>query len=157
MHRRCLFVRRLHNVQRRTRSVAIAQRTELSRAFGGRFYFCQFFGSQSRGCGLGAEAGPPRHWRTSRTAASNLRRAGIAESVIMKIGVGRPADAAELVLAELWAVRYALLNLFHAAADAVSEGGQPSPDSVLKIRDQADARKLHQVRRLLEEFFAREG
>ena len=28
----------------------------------------------------------------------------------------RPADPAELVLAEVWAVRYALLNLFHAAA-----------------------------------------
>jgi hypothetical protein len=69
----------------------------------------------------------------------------------------RPADPAELVLSELWAVRYALLNLFHAAAEAVSEGRQLSPDSVLKIRDQADARKLQQARRLLEEFFAREG
>jgi hypothetical protein len=29
----------------------------LSRAFGGSFQFSQFFGSQSRGCGLGAEAG----------------------------------------------------------------------------------------------------
>ena len=29
----------------------------LSRAFGGSFYFSQFFGSQSRGRGLGAEAG----------------------------------------------------------------------------------------------------
>ncbi len=69
----------------------------------------------------------------------------------------RPADPAELVLSELWAVRYALLNLFHAAAEAVSEGRQLSPDSVLKIRDQADARKLQQARRLLEEFFAREA
>jgi ribosomal protein L22 len=69
----------------------------------------------------------------------------------------RPADPAELVLAEVWAVRYALLNLFHAAAEAAAEGRQLSPDSVLKIRDQADARKLHQARKLLEEFFAREG
>jgi hypothetical protein len=69
----------------------------------------------------------------------------------------RPADLAELVLAELWAVRYALLNLFHAAAEAAAEGRQLSPDSVLKIRDHADARKLHQARKLLEEFFAREG
>jgi uncharacterized protein (DUF1778 family) len=69
----------------------------------------------------------------------------------------RPADPSELVLAELWAVRYALLNLFHAAAEAASEGRQLSPDSVLTIRDQADARKLHQARKLLEEFFAREG
>ena len=29
----------------------------LSRSFGGSFYFCQFLGSQSRGRGLGAEAG----------------------------------------------------------------------------------------------------
>jgi hypothetical protein len=69
----------------------------------------------------------------------------------------RAADPTELVLAELWAVRYALLNLFHAAAEAASEGRQLLPDSVLKIRDQADARKLHQARKLLEEFFAREG
>ena len=68
-----------------------------------------------------------------------------------------PADPTELVLAELWAVRYALLNLFHAAAEAAAEGRQLLPDSVLKIRDQADARKLHQARKLLEEFFAREG
>ncbi len=69
----------------------------------------------------------------------------------------RPADPAELVLAEVWAVRYALLNLFHAAAEAAAEGRQLSPDSVLKIRDQGDARKLHQARKLFEEFFAREG
>jgi len=68
-----------------------------------------------------------------------------------------PADPAELVLAEVWAVRYTLLNLFHAASQAASEGRQLSPDSVLEIRDQADARKLHQARKLLEEFFAREG
>ena len=69
----------------------------------------------------------------------------------------RPADPAELVLAEVWAVRYALLNLFHAASQAASEGRQLSPDSVLTIRNQADARKLHQARKLLEEFIAREG
>ena len=69
----------------------------------------------------------------------------------------RPVDPAELLLAEVWAVRYTLLNLFHAASQAASEGRQLSPDSVLTIRDQADARKLHQARKLLEEFFAREG
>jgi hypothetical protein len=68
----------------------------------------------------------------------------------------RPADPVELVLAEVWAVRYTLLNVFHAAAEAAAEGRQLLPDSVLKIRDQADARKLHQARKLLEEFFARE-
>jgi hypothetical protein len=69
----------------------------------------------------------------------------------------RPVDPAELVLAEIWAVRYTLLNLFHAAAGAATEGRQLSPDSVLTIRDQADARKLQQARKLLEEFFARDG
>jgi hypothetical protein len=69
----------------------------------------------------------------------------------------RPADPAELLLAELWAVRYALLNLFHAAAQAALENRQLSPDSVLKIREQADTRKLHQARKLLDDFLAREG
>jgi hypothetical protein len=69
----------------------------------------------------------------------------------------RPADPAELVLAEIWAVRYTLLNLFHAASQAASEGRQLSPDSVLTIRDQADARKLQQARKLLDDFFARES
>lgn len=68
----------------------------------------------------------------------------------------RPADPAELVLAEVWALRYALLNLFHAAAQAASEGRQLLPDSILKIRDQADARKLQQARKLLEDYLAPE-
>jgi hypothetical protein len=54
-------------------------------------------------------------------------------------------------------VRYALLNLFHAAAEAAAEGRQLLPDSVLNIRDQADARKLQQARKLLDDFFAREA
>jgi len=65
-------------------------------------------------------------------------------------------DPAELVLAEVWAMRYALLNLFHAAAQAASEGRQLLPDSILKIRDQADERKLQQARKLLADFFAPE-
>jgi Mobilization protein NikA len=69
----------------------------------------------------------------------------------------RPADPVELVLAEVWAVRYTLLNLLHAAAGAAAEGRQLSPDSVLNIRDQADGRKLQQARKLLDDFFAREG
>ncbi|MGO9345721.1 MAG: hypothetical protein ACLPZJ_04935, partial [Terriglobales bacterium] len=39
----------------------------------------------------------------------------------------------------------------------IAEGRQLLPDSVLKIRDQGDARKLDQARKLLDEFFAREG
>jgi hypothetical protein len=69
----------------------------------------------------------------------------------------RPADPADLLLAEVWALRYVLLNLFHAAAQAAAEGRQLLPDSILKIRDQADARKLQQARKLLEDFFTPEG
>jgi mobilization protein NikA len=69
----------------------------------------------------------------------------------------RPADPAELLLAEVWAVRYALLSLFHAGALATSEGKVLLPDSILKIRDQADTRKLQQARKLLAEFVASEG
>ena len=68
----------------------------------------------------------------------------------------RPADPAELLLAEVWAVRYVLLSLFHAGAQATSEGKVLLPDSILKIRDQADTRKLQQARKLLAEFLASE-
>ena len=66
----------------------------------------------------------------------------------------RPADPIELLLAELMATRYALLNLFHATALAGAEGKQLLPDSVLKIRDQADAQKRQKARKLLQDFFA---
>ena len=69
----------------------------------------------------------------------------------------RPADPVELLLAEVWAVRYTLLNLFHAGAQAALEGRQLLPDSILKIRDQADARKLQHAHKLLEDFLAPEG
>ena len=66
----------------------------------------------------------------------------------------RRADPIELLLAELIATRYALLNLFHATALAGAEGKQLLPDSVLKIRDQADAQKRQKARKLLQDFFA---
>jgi hypothetical protein len=66
----------------------------------------------------------------------------------------RPGDPIELLLAELMATRYALLNLFHATALAGAEGKQLLPDSVLKIRDQADAQKRQKARKLLHDFFA---
>lgn len=69
----------------------------------------------------------------------------------------RPGDPVELVLAEVWALRYTLLNLFHAGAQAASEGRQMLPDSILKIRDEADARKLQQARKLLADFLAPQG
>jgi mobilization protein NikA len=57
----------------------------------------------------------------------------------------RPADPIELLLAEVWALRYTLLNLFHSTAKAASEGTQLLPDSIGKIRDQADAMKLQKA------------
>ena len=67
----------------------------------------------------------------------------------------RPADPVELLLAEVWALRYVVLNFFHAGTQAASEGKQLLPDSVLKIRDQSDARKLQQASKMLEDFLAR--
>ncbi|HVR26394.1 MAG TPA: hypothetical protein VMU26_24080 [Candidatus Polarisedimenticolia bacterium] len=66
----------------------------------------------------------------------------------------RAADPIELLLGELMATRYALLNLFHATALAGAEGKQLLPDSVLQIRDQADAQKRQKSRKLLQDFFA---
>jgi len=64
----------------------------------------------------------------------------------------RPADPIELLLAEVWALRYTLLNLFHSKAKAASEGTQLLPDSILKIRDQADAMKLQKAHKILADF-----
>jgi hypothetical protein len=68
----------------------------------------------------------------------------------------RPADPVELLLAEIWAVRYALLSLFHAGAQATAESKPLLPESVLTIRDKADARKLEQARKMLSDFVARQ-
>jgi hypothetical protein len=68
----------------------------------------------------------------------------------------RPADPTELLLAELSALRYMLLNLFHASASAQTEGKYLLPESVVKIRDKAEARKLVDARKLLTDFRAGE-
>jgi uncharacterized protein (DUF1778 family) len=68
----------------------------------------------------------------------------------------RLADPIELVLAELMATRFVLLNLFHATALAGMEGKQLLPDSVLKIRDEANVQKLQKARKMLQDFFAQE-
>ena len=59
----------------------------------------------------------------------------------------RPADTTELVLAELVATRSVLLNLFHASAQATQEGSAIAPETVLKIRDSADAKKHGSARK----------
>lgn len=66
----------------------------------------------------------------------------------------RPADPIELLLAEVWALRYTLLNLFHSNAKAAAEGTQLMPDSIAKIRDQADAAKLQNAHKILADFLA---
>jgi hypothetical protein len=68
---------------------------------------------------------------------------------------GRPCDPMELLLAEVWALRFALLSLFHAGAQATAEGRPLLPESVLKIRDRADQRKLEQARQMLASFLGK--
>ena len=90
-------------------------------------------------------------------AAAERDRKSLAEwlrEVVLRSAREQPADPIELLLAELMATRYALLNLFHATALAGAEGKQLLPDSVLKIRDQADAQKRQKARKLLQDFFA---
>jgi Mobilization protein NikA len=67
----------------------------------------------------------------------------------------RPADPIELLLAEVWAVRHSLLNLFYAGAQATVEARPLLPESVLKIRDGADAKKLEQARQMLADFLSK--
>ena len=63
----------------------------------------------------------------------------------------QPANPVEVVLAEVCATRYMLLNLFHATAQAASEGKQLLPETVLKIRETADAQKATKAHKLLQD------
>ena len=67
----------------------------------------------------------------------------------------RPSDPMELLIAEVWSVRFALLSLFHAGAQATAEGRPLLPESVLKIRDRADAKKLEQAHQMLANFLGK--
>jgi len=69
----------------------------------------------------------------------------------------RPADPIELLLAEVWALRYTLLNLYHSEAKANSSGTPLQPESIVKIRDQADTLKLQKAHTILEDFLSRNG
>jgi hypothetical protein len=69
----------------------------------------------------------------------------------------RPApDTSELLLAEIAATRYLVLNLFHASATATQNGAHLTPETVLKIRDTADSRKQQTARKLIQDFVAAE-
>lgn len=75
----------------------------------------------------------------------------------LKASQERSADPTELILAEVMALRYVLLNLFYASASAQSEGTYLTPESVVKIRNAVEARKLADARKLLSDFLAGEG
>jgi hypothetical protein len=83
--------------------------------------------------------------RSGKSLAEWLRDTALVEAR------QRPADPAEVVLAEVCATRYMLLNLFHATAQAASEGKQLLPETVLKIRETADAQKATKAHKLLQD------
>ena len=89
--------------------------------------------------------------RDGKTLAEWLRE------TVLREARQRPADPVELILAELSATRYMLLTLFHSTAEAAAEGRQLLPETVLKIRDKADALKLQKTRKMLQDFFSQEG
>ena len=67
----------------------------------------------------------------------------------------RPSpDVNELLLAEVAATRYVILNLFDASAKAAQRNENMPPEDVLRIRDAADSRKRATARKLLDEFMA---
>ena len=89
--------------------------------------------------------------RDGKTLAEWLR------ATVLREARQRPADPVELILAELSATRSMLLNCFLLTAQAGAEGKQLLPETVLEIRDQADAQKLQKARKMLQEFWAQEG
>jgi hypothetical protein len=89
--------------------------------------------------------------RDGKTLAEWLRE------LALKTARQRPADPMELLLAEVVASRYVVLNLFHATAQANAEGKHLLAESVLKIRDQSDAKKFQAARKLMTDFLAQEG
>jgi uncharacterized protein (DUF1778 family) len=83
--------------------------------------------------------------RSGKSLAEWLRDTALTEAR------QRPADPVEVVLAEVCATRFMLANLFHATAQAASEGKQLLPETVLKIRETADAQKGTKARKLLQD------
>jgi hypothetical protein len=89
--------------------------------------------------------------RDGKTLAEWLRE------LALKTARQRPADPMELLLAEVVASRYVVLNLFHATAQANAEGKHLLAESVLKIRDQSDAKKFQAARKLMLDFLAQDA
>ena len=100
----------------------------------------------------------PEELREIETAADRdgKKLAEWLRDAALKAARQRPADPMEVLLAEQAATRYMLLNLFHATAQANAEGKHLLADSVLTIRDKAEARKLADARKLIESFKAEE-
>ena len=89
--------------------------------------------------------------RDGKTLAEWLR------ATVLREARQRPADPVELNLAELSANRSMLLYCFLSTAQAGVEGRQLLPETVLKIRDQADAQKLQKARKMPQNFFSQEA
>ena len=67
----------------------------------------------------------------------------------------RPSpDVNELLLSEIAATRYLVLNLFDASAKAARNNETLPPEDVLRIRDAADSRKRAAAKKMLREFMA---
>ena len=66
----------------------------------------------------------------------------------------RPSQSAptDLLLEELAALRYIVLNVFDATAQAAEKNQPLAPGSVGRIRDAAESRKRVAAKKLLEEF-----
>lgn len=65
----------------------------------------------------------------------------------------RPSpDVNELLLSEVVAIRYMILNLFDASAKAAQRNEGLPPEDVLRIRDAGDSRKRATAQKLLQEF-----
>lgn len=85
--------------------------------------------------------------RAGKTLAEWLRE--------IALRAARPSpDVNELLLAEVAATRYMILNLFDASAKAAQRHENLPPEDVLRIRDAADSRKRATAQKLLEEFKA---
>lgn len=87
--------------------------------------------------------------RSGKTLADWLRTVALEAS--------RPIpDTTELLLAEVAATRYLVLNLFKASAQAAQDGAHLTSEAVHKIREAADSRKQQTARKLLQDFVAAE-
>jgi len=88
--------------------------------------------------------------RSGKTLADWLRTVALEAA--------RPIpDTTELLLAEVAATRYLVLNLFHASAKSAQDNEPFLPETMLKIRDSADVRKHQTARKLIQEFVASDG